>query len=187
MIFNKNTILAMMLTVASIGFVVEGADTRTARKLQKGNSGGGGGGDMCYAPKLDAYQEILMNWGYRQALSFGKPFSTESNGEGEGPLIPAYALKSNVGLSTGGCWWFDFDCWVCSLCEIVGDELIDSGNEALCDVECVGVVEAAGVVPGDPVADVVAANCFAICDAIWALTAPTPYDVCKNPEVSLCT
>ena len=58
MIFNKNTILAMMLTVASIGFVVEGADTRTARKLQKGNSGGGGGGDMCYAPKLDAYQEI---------------------------------------------------------------------------------------------------------------------------------
>ena len=85
---------------------------------------------MCYAPKLDANQEILMNWGYRKALSFGKPFSTESNGEGEGPLIPAYVLKSDVGLSTGGCWFYDFDCWVCSLCEIVRDELIDSGSEA---------------------------------------------------------
>ena len=183
MIFNKNTILAMMLTVASIGFVVEGADTRTARKLQKGNSGGGGGGNMCYAPKLDANQEILMNWGYRKALSFGKPFSTESNGEGEGPLIPAYAQKSGVGLSTGGCWWFDIPCYACSLCEIVVPELIDTGNEALCDAVCVVEVEAAGGGPEDPVADVVAAACFAICAAIWECVEPTPTTICKYADL----
>ena len=179
----------MMLTVASIGrSVVEGADTdlkstRTARKLQKGNSGGGGGGDMCYAPRLDANQEILMNWGYRKALSFGKPFSTESNGEGEGPLIPAYVLKSDVGLSTGGCWFYDFDCWVCSLCEIVGDELIDSGSEALCDAVCVVEVEAAGGGPEDPVANVVAAACFVICYAAFELTAPTPTSICTYADL----
>ena len=170
----------MMLTVASIGrSVVEGADTdltstRTARKLQKGNSGGGGGGTW-YAPtKLDAKQEIMMDWAYRMALSFDKPVSTNANVEGNSPYIPEYVQRSNVGHGSdvgrstgGGCWFWDFHCLECSLCELAVPVLRKSVNLGLCTAACVESVLLLGGGPEDPVATIVAYSCPKICDEIF--------------------
>ena len=207
MIFNKNTALAMMLTVASIGrSVVEGADTdltstRTARKLQKGNSGGGGGGTW-YAPtKLDAKQEIMMDWAYRMALSFDKPVSTNANVEGNSPYIPEYVQRSDVGqhrgLSTGGgCWFWDFHCLECSLCEIDVPVLKKTYTSDLCLVSCVESVLLLGGGIEDPVASIVAWSCPLICKEVFPVDCccdtyqpalcdrhpTTPYGICHAAE-----
>ena len=87
-----------------------------------------------------------------------------------------------------GCKIYDVPCLLkgakCNICKKAIPKLLGLGSEVACDAGCAVAVLAAGGGPEDPLADIVAASCPAICAAAYrTATGSSASAICKVAHV----
>lgn len=107
--------------------------------------------------------------------------------ESSAALVPTSPNYSPHLTHVLGCSFYQVSCLVneakCGICKNAVPLLIKTGSVPLCDAACIGIVEAVGGGPEDPLADIVAAACPALCAYAFKEIGQSAKGICKAAKL----